>query len=341
MVLDLAAYNRNMVADPAYRLVTRFDPVVNRTRDLRVLTNLDFGTVQGLDIRLDRRFGHFFNGTIAYAYQQARSTGSDPYSYIYYGSFISNPLTGGVRGPPEAIQPVTHSRPHAVTGAVSLTFPGHWKRGSVLGAILRDVSLFSTFRYTSGTAYSRCSDGVDDMNVLSGENCFHRLPEGLNTRRLPPYKEINARLTKSLTLLGLAVTGYVDVRNLLNARNVLQVFAMNGSTNNTAERGDNLAADLADLEFEGRQNEALRADGSLALDFPHEQCAGWVSSKFRPAPANCMYLIRAEQRFGDGDGIYTVEEQTRAVNALYDVARGEHQHLGVGRRARLGIEVGF
>jgi hypothetical protein len=341
MVLDLAAYNRNIVADPAYRLVTRFDPVVNRTRDLRVLTNLDFGTVQGLDIRLDRRFGHFFNGTIAYAYQQARSTGSDPYSYIYYGSFISNPLTGGVRGPPEAIQPVTHSRPHAVTGAVSLTFPGTWKRGSILGAILRDVSLFSTFRYTSGTAYSRCGDGVDDINVLSGENCFHRLPEGLNTRRLPPYEEINARLTKSLTLLGLAVTGYVDVRNLLNARNVLQVFAMNGSTNNKAERRENLAADLSDLGFESMQNGALRPDGSLALDFPHEQCAGWMSRFFRSAPANCMYLIRAEQRFGDGDGIYTVEEQTRAINALYDVARGEHQHLGVGRRARLGFEVSF
>jgi hypothetical protein len=341
MVLDLAAYNRNILSDPAYRLVTRYDPVRDRTVDLQVLTNLDFGTVQGLDIRLDRRFGRFFNGTIAYAYQQARSTGSDPYTYIFYGSFISNPLTGGVRGPPEAIQPVTHSRPHALTGAVSITFPSDWKRGSLLGGILRDVSLFSTFRYTSGTAYSLCGDGVDDMNVLSGENCLRRFPEGLNTRRLPRYKEINARLTKSMALGGVALTGYMDVRNLLNSRNVLQVFAMNGSIKNKAEREDNLRADLDDLEFEGQINSAWRPDGSLALDFPHEGCAGWVSRYFRSAPANCIYLIRAEQRFGDGDGIYTREEQANAINALYDVARGEHQQLGVGRRARVGIEISF
>jgi hypothetical protein len=46
-----------------------------------------------------------------------------------------------------------------------------------------------------------------------------------------------------------------------------------------------------------------------------------------PSAANCVYLIRAEQRYGNGDGTYTVEEQTNAINALYDVARGEQQHL--------------
>jgi hypothetical protein len=54
-----------------------------------------------------------------------------------------------------------------------------------------------------------------------------------------------------------------------------------------------------------------------------------------------MYLIRAEQRYGNGDGIYTVAEQTEAINALYDVARGEQQHVGPGRRARLGLEISF
>ena len=47
-----------------------------------------------------------------------------------------------------------------------------------------------------------------------------------------------------------------------------------------------------------------------------------------------MYLIRAEQRYGNGDHLFTIDEQTNAINALYDVARGEHQQLGVGRRAQ-------
>ena len=41
------------------------------------------------------------------------------------------------------------------------------------------------------------------------------------------------------------------------------------------------------------------------------------------------------------DGIYTEEEQSAAINALYDVARGKHQHLGIGRRARVGLEINF
>jgi hypothetical protein len=39
-----------------------------------------------------------------------------------------------------------------------------------------------------------------------------------------------------------------------------------------------------------------------------------------------MSLIRAEQRFGGSDGVFTIEEQSQAINALYDVARGEHAH---------------
>jgi hypothetical protein len=54
-----------------------------------------------------------------------------------------------------------------------------------------------------------------------------------------------------------------------------------------------------------------------------------------------MYLIRAEQRFGDGDGVFTVEEQGRAINALYEVARGEQEMTAPGRRARVGIEIDF
>jgi hypothetical protein len=342
MVLDVAAYNRNILSDPTYRLVTRYDPVAGVDKNIRILTNLDFGTVRGLDIRLDRRFGRFFNGTIGYTYQHAQSTGSDPYTYIWYGSIIHDPTTGGVQPPPQAVFPTSYTRPHALTGAFSLTIPEDWKRGSVLGAVFGNVSLFSTLRFTSGSAYSRCGSSPDDSNVLSSENCWRQYPDGLNSQRLPTYKEVNARLTKSFALGGIDVTGYLDVRNLLNFENVMEVFATNGSIRNEAEREANLHADLTDLALEGGMNGVLAPDGSLLLDFPHERCASWIASiNFLSATANCIYLIRAEQRYGDGDGIYAVAEQTTAINALYDVARGEHQHLGPPRRARLGIELSF
>jgi hypothetical protein len=343
MVLDVAAYNKDIVSDPAARLVSLFDPAQGRDNDFRILTNLDFGNVRGLDVRLDRRFGNFFNGTIAYAYQQAKNTGSDPFTYVNYGSRIVNQVGGnnGAQPPPQGILPTDDSRPHALTGAFSVTIPGDYRQGTVMGNILRNVSVFSTFRYTSGTAYTKCGVSAEEQSILSIENCVRLFPEGINTQRLPAFKELNTRFTKSFGLGGLDLTGYLDVRNLLNFRNVLQVFAVNGDVRNDDERAANLQTDLDDLATERDANSAVGADGALRLPTAHQSCAGWVSSKNRPAAANCIYLIRAEERFGNGDHIFTVDEQTNAINALYDVNRGEHQQLGVGRRARLGFEINF
>jgi outer membrane receptor for ferrienterochelin and colicin len=344
MVLDVAAYNKDIVSDPAARLVTLFDPALNRDNDFRILTNLDFGNVRGVDVRLDRRFGNYFNGTVSYSYQQAKNTGSDPFTYTNYGSRIVNQVGGnnGAQPPPQGILPTDNSRPHTLASAFSLTLPGDWKKGTTAGRIFGNVSVFSTFRYTSGTAYTKCGESPEEESVLSIENCVRLFPEGINTQRLPAYKELNTKLTKGFGLGKLDLTAYLDVRNVLNWKNILQVFAVNGDVRNNAERALNLAADLDDLASERDANNAVGPDGALVLPTAHEDCANWVSNKNgQPQAANCLYLIRAEERFGNGDGIYTVDEQTNAINALYDAARGEQEQTGPGRRARLGIEINF
>jgi hypothetical protein len=52
-------------------------------------------------------------------------------------------------------------------------------------------------------------------------------------------------------------------------------------------------------------------------------------------------LIRAEQRFGNGDGLYDETEQRRASDALYNTIRGIHNFTGDPRRMRVGLEVNF
>jgi len=137
------------------------------------------------------------------------------------------------------------------------------------------------------------------------------------------------------------------VRNLLNFRNVLQVFAVNGDVRNDEVFERYLDADLDDLEVEADANGVRGADGEIDLRFggvadPRTQCGNWVSSKGEaPAAANCVYLIRAEERYGNGDHIFTVDEQTRASDALYEVTRGLQAFTGAPRRVRLGIEVSF
>ena len=86
MVLDISAYNRDNLANAASRLVSAFDPLRGTNGDLFLLTNADFGNTKGIDLRLNRRFGQMFNGTIGYSYTSASSTGSDPYTYLNFGS---------------------------------------------------------------------------------------------------------------------------------------------------------------------------------------------------------------------------------------------------------------
>src|SRR5437660_11716581 len=95
MVLDVAAYNKDKISDLAGRLLQLPDPAKNgETSDFRVLTNADFGNVRGVDVRLDRRFSNLFSGSVAYTFQVARNTGSDPFTYFNTLARQTSALTG-------------------------------------------------------------------------------------------------------------------------------------------------------------------------------------------------------------------------------------------------------
>jgi len=54
-----------------------------------------------------------------------------------------------------------------------------------------------------------------------------------------------------------------------------------------------------------------------------------------------VYLVRAEERFGNGDGEYTLDEQTRAFNSYYNSFRNKNFFTDRPRQVRLGLEVNF
>ena len=346
MVLDLAAYNKDNLSNAAGRLINTADPLSGAEEGLRFMTNLDFGNTRGIDVRLDRRIGNLFNGTISYTFQDAKNTGSDPDSYLDFGARVINQVSGGNQPPPQAILPTDFSRPHTLAGAVSLTFPGDWKAGSALGTILGNVGLFSTFRYASGTPYTRCAQNAGDEDVVSGSNCNRGFPDPLNSSRLPAFKTVDTRLTKGFSLGKLDLTAYAEARNLFNFKNKVQVYTVTGEITNPKEEAQNWAADSADLSTEaGREeNAALEDDGSIDLTFEGlgaSGCGSWTDQAGTPAAPNCVALIRAEERFGDGDHVFDLDEQRRASTALYNTVRGTHTFTGSPRRVRLGLEVNF
>jgi hypothetical protein len=346
MVVDFAAYNKDNLSNAANRLVSLPDPTTGANNNIRLLTNADFGNTRGIDVRLDRRFGNLFNGTLSYSFMDAKNTGSDPDTYIDFGSRVLNAISGGNQPPPQAVLPTDFNRPHTLAAAASLTFPNDWNQGNAVGTILENVGVFATFRYTSGTPYTACSLGSTDQDIVSGDNCDREFPEGLNQSRLPAFKNLNLRLTKGFGIGGLDVTAYLDARNVLNFRNVIQVFAQTNDVRNLDEEENEWAANQVEVQNEAAANVPVAADGTIDLTFGgiadrRVGCAGWETEDGVAAAPNCVALIRAEQRFGDGNGLYTETEQRRASDALYNTIRGIHNFTGDPRRMRLGIEVNF
>jgi hypothetical protein len=182
---------------------------------------------------------------------------------------------------------------------------------------------------------------------VSGDNCDREFPEGLNQSRLPAFKNLNLRLTKGFGLGGLDVTAYLDARNILNFRNIIQVFTQTNDVRNLDEEENEFAANAEEVQAEAEHSGVtVSEDGTIDLRFggiPDRRvgCSTWVTTDDVGAAPNCVALIRAEQRFGDGDGLYTATEQRRASDALYNTIRGIHNFTGDPRRMRLGLEVSF
>ena len=347
MVLDVSAYNKDKLSDAAGRLVSYYDPFLRQNNNIQVITNADFGNARGVDVRFDRRIGELFNGSLAYTFEEAKNTGSNPFSYLAFGSRILNAITGGRNPPPQATLPTNDTRPHNLAGQLALNFPNNWKSGTTMGRVLENVGVFATFRVASGTPYTRCpiSDPQDNA-VFSGAPCSRNIEGDFNAARLPTFKQFDIRVTKGFGVGGLDFTAYADVRNLLNFRNILAVFAQTNDIVNSQERDVIRRSELQSFAQEAGRNGVLQADSTIDLTFagvpdPRTGCGTWLRNDGQSASPNCVYLIRAEERFGNGDHLFTQAEQLRANDALYAVYRGVSSFTGQPRQVRFGLEVNF
>ncbi len=307
-------------------LATFYDPFVRGPRDVYRFVNGSDRTGKGLDVRLSRDLGSGSRAWLAYSRTESNLK-NQPLGFL---------ATGNV--------PLADSRPHSIVGAVLYQTPQDLR---ALGGVLRNVGLYGSFRFATGTAYTACSLGsVNDEGTLSGEPCIATIANTLNGSRLSSTKLLDLRLTKSFPVGGTRLTAFADARNLLNWRNLTRVFAQTGSSSNARERASHLATDLQGFVLEASRNGKLLADSTIDLTFggaqdPRSACGGWQSSTGADVTPNCVYLLNAEARFGNGDHLFTPAEQARASDAYYLVLRGLQNFTSSGRRVRLGLEVQF
>lgn len=330
-VLDISAYNRDKVQDVTVRKLSWENPAnPGSFQYLNTFTNSDFGNVRGIDIRLDRRFGQIFDAMLGYSYQDARNTGTDPFTYTNVFARLesnANVLLGLPPNPAQAMRLTGENRKHNITGNFSLNFPNNYEN-----SILRNFGLFGTVRLLSGVPYSPLANTAG--NILIGPGAGLGVTgavladDEINTARMPWQRYFDLKATKGLSLMGWNAQLFVDARNVLDLENRLFIFESTGDI-----------TDESVYELRIRQHrETLGGGNALAqVDLRSLSAAG---SGVRNE-VDLYLLQQAEARFGNGDRLFTAEEQTRAFRAAEVFGTGPQDLLGVGRRVRIGFELSF
>ena len=327
-VIDISAFNKKQRHALTYRSLPYEDP--NNAGFIvfqNVLTNLDFTESTGFEVKLDKAIGNTIVGNVAYTFLDARGTGWDPWTYRDLTSNANSNLafqTGRPVDPPEVLLPLESARKHnfAVTG--SLQLPPDYMAGTTAGAIFRDLGVFTILYARSGQRFTKLEQtGRTRLAPPSGGNLVESSFGGLT---MPWQIEFDLRISKGFSLgRGLNVQAFVDWRNPFDIARTDFVFA---------ETGD-LSHELAKEIWVNDGMSDPRLDGDTEIrDFD-------IAAESAENSYNTFMLMRAEQRFGNGDGIYTVEEQTTAFSQDWEFFRGEQRLAPSNQSLRLGLRLAF
>lgn len=327
LVIDVSAFNKKQRQALTYRTLPYEDPANEGFIVYRdVLTNQDFTESTGFEVKIDKAIGNLFLGNLSYSYLDARGTGSDPYTYLNLTGRSSNInfLTDQPADPPEVLLPLESARRHNLAFTGSLQLPGDYMAGTTAGAILNDLGVFAILAARSGQRFTKLEQiGRSALVPPSAGSLAESSFGGLE---MPWQVEFDLRFSKGFGLgRGLNLQLFVDWRNPFDIAVTRQVFAETGDTSHGLAREVWVGGALSDPGLDG--DSEIR-DFDIAAESPEN-------------PFNRYMLMRAEQRFGNGDGIYTVEEQEAAFGQDYEWFRGEYRLAPSNQSLRLGLRLAF
>jgi hypothetical protein len=254
-------------------------------------------------------------------------------------------VTGERLPPPQAILRTDDDRTHNISGSLAFNWPDDFSRGTWYGSVLKNAGLFARFRLVSGLPYTQLT------NVGNGQTSFggtgfglvaEREDDQLNASSLPWQYIFDLRVTKGLRLGPTDWTLYADFRNLLNITNVVGVFAETGDVTNERFQENTVSPELVRLRQDAGGGRVVTdpVSGLEAIDV--RDCsliAGpWSGSG---GAADCLLVQQAEARFGDGNGLYDLDELENALAQWYQINNGVQTFYGQPTSIRLGIELAF
>ena len=299
--VDLTLYRENNKSLPGYRLVSAIDPNSGSPRDF---------------VEAQLRAGPIYTGyTLAGRIPATEWLG-------LWGSF-SHISSDGDPAPfipeGEMVRPSTLVLAAEVTPATTGALGGFggiisWRQASALARVVDPG--FGPFP----------AGNVRDDNISS-------------------WRTLDLRVTKAFPLGSSSLTVYLDARNLLDFENLTRAFLEGDPTSNAGGANDRWLNDSSAFASEAQASGQYNA-GTIDLAFggvsdPRASCGAWQTAAGRLSPPNCAYLIAAEERFGDGDHLFTLTEQRRASDAYWRTQNSATRFSAPGRSLRIGAQIGF
>ena len=225
--------------------------------------NIDFGTVKGMSINYDLRRTNNIQLTANYTLQFADGTGSSATS----GASLVSTGQPNLR----TTIPLSYDQRHAISASVDY----HYGNGKDYdGPVWFGANVFQNsganlmFSAGSGTPYSRQSnitqeaaDGINDRSTLAGN---------INGSRLPWQFRMNLKVNKSFEIKwndkkSSNLNVYVQVQNLLDARNIVSVYRATGNPEDDGYLTSAAAQNAIDAKNDA---EAFRYLYSLGVNNP-------------------------------------------------------------------------
>ena len=176
--------------------------------------NGDYGSVKGLDFALTKSGNSNLNGSINYSYMIAEGNSSDANEFYY------NYFTQGDDAPVIPVQefPLAFDQRHTLNVNVDFRIPRNQKVELFGVKVPSAWGLNAFFTYGSGMPYTR----TDQSGARLG---------GINEGRMPANYRVDLRFDKDIFPFHQSSSKlrlFVEVNNLLDRRNVINVYSRTG-----------------------------------------------------------------------------------------------------------------
>lgn len=185
-----------------------------------LLTNGDYANTKGVDVMINLRRVRHLQAQVNYTFSKVRGGGSNPFSFV-----TALELETGL---PTLSNPLDYQQTHR--GSIDLDYRFGNNEGGFLFKNF-GVNALATFNnghpftFSRGRGHSVYGIGVEYMDDTRGRTPL----EEINASTTPGNFDIDLRLDKAFDISKfLQATFYVRVTNLLNRRNVLNVYDATG-----------------------------------------------------------------------------------------------------------------